>query len=387
MNIKHKLLLALFCFSTLGTINAQVQKIGYGLKFNTETKLFDCYLKVAKGQAQLTRHRIQFNAQISIIVPAGSIMTLAQNHMPLIDNINYKGAKPSRWNISNSIKNLESLNHSDIFSIVPSLTPTAFYNDLNEGDEVKLFSVNISPLPKCAEGVRLFDNAADPISSDKDMHGGDFRNGFTIGSAEQKYSNNYTLENALLPSGELVESIAAIENDNITLNAGQWSNALTFEWTGPNGFQSSERNPVLRNAKLNNAGEYYLTVTSDLGCTVSKSTTVNVKPIDDLTKDASTSNNTVFLNAKNELVSVNSKIYPNPASDFINLSIDAQRGSSVSASIYNNEGKMVMKNVVNQKMEGNQLEKVVPLKLTSGVYTVKVTVNGKDTDHRFICIE
>ncbi len=38
-------------------------------------------------------------------------------------------------------------------------------------------------------------------------------------------------------------------------------------------------------------------------------------------------------------------------------------------------------------MDGNQLEKTIPLKLTSGVYTVKVTVNGQDADLRFICTE
>ncbi len=387
MNIKNTFFLTLICLSALGNLNAQVQKVGFGLKYNADTKLFDCYLKVDKGQALLTRHRIQFNAQISIIVPTGSTLSLTQNYMPLVDNINYKSTKPSKWTISNSIKRPELLSNSDVFSIVPSLTPTAFYNDLNEGDEVKLFSVNISPLPKCAEGVRLFDNEKDPISSDRGMQGGDFRNGFTIGSAEQKYANNFTLENALLPSGELVEPKEVFENDNVTLNAGQWINAVSFEWTGPNGFKSNERNPMLKNVSQNNAGKYNLTVASDLGCTVSKTTTLNVQAIENLTKEVSSNSNAVYLNSKNEVVSISSRVYPNPASDFINLSIDAQKGTPVSASIYNNEGKMVMKNVVNQKMDGNQLEKTIPLKLTSGVYTVKVTVNGQDTDLRFICIE
>lgn len=386
MNIKHTLFLASFCLIALCKINAQVQQVGYGLKYNPETKLFDCYLKIEKGQALLTRHRIQFNAQLSIIVPTGSTLSLAQNHMPLVDNINYKGSKPAKWNISNSIKKPASMSNSDIFSIVPSLTPTAFYNDLNEGDEVKLFSVSISPLPKCAEGVRLFDNESDPTSADSGMHGGDFRNGFTIGSAEQKYAANYMNENPLLPSGQLVDANVVLENDNFTLEAGNWSNAVSYQWTGPNGFTSNEKNISIKNVSLSNAGKYNLTVTSDLGCTVSKTTTLEVKSISDLTKDNS-SPNVVYQNAKNNTTVVNSKVYPNPTSEYINLSIDAQKGSAVSASIYNNDGKLVMKNVINQKMDANQMEKNVPLKLPSGVYTAKVTVNGNDTEHRFIVVE
>ena len=40
-------------------------------------------------------------------------------------------------------------------SISPVLAPTAFYNELEQGDEVKLFSIKVNPIVNCAEGVRL----------------------------------------------------------------------------------------------------------------------------------------------------------------------------------------------------------------------------------------
>jgi len=63
----------------------------------------------------------------------------------------------------------------------------------------------------------------------------------------------------------------------LTLEAQQGN---IFLWTGPNGFVSTEQNPVIQNAALNNTGRYYLKVISDKGCINTDSTDVivNISP-------------------------------------------------------------------------------------------------------------
>ena len=52
------------------------------------------------------------------------------------------------------------------------------------------------------------------------------------------------------------------------------SGGATFSWTGPNGFTSSLQNPIVSNAQIVNAGEYFVTQTAN-GCT-SIADTINV---------------------------------------------------------------------------------------------------------------
>ena len=59
----------------------------------------------------------------------------------------------------------------------------------------------------------------------------------------------------------------------LTLKAQQGN---IFLWTGPNGFESDQQNPVIQSATLNDAGRYYLKVTSDKGCANTDSTDVVV---------------------------------------------------------------------------------------------------------------
>lgn len=54
---------------------------------------------------------------------------------------------------------------------------------------------------------------------------------------------------------------------------------ITYQWTGPNGFSSSEANPVIENATPDNSGEYQLSITDFYGCSNTvKTTTVEVIP-------------------------------------------------------------------------------------------------------------
>jgi hypothetical protein len=63
----------------------------------------------------------------------------------------------------------------------------------------------------------------------------------------------------------------------ISLSATVTEAGLTFAWTGPNNFSSTQQNPS-RNASLANEGEYTVTVTNAAGCTASSSVMVDVYP-------------------------------------------------------------------------------------------------------------
>lgn len=383
------LVLALF-FSTKAI--SQITSVSYKLKFNDVTSLYECYLKVEKGYAKETRHRTQFNAQISVAIPAGSEISIAENYMPLENNMNLKGNKPQRWQVSNRVNN-KSANGVDYIGIVPRLSPTSFYNELNEGDEVKLFSVKISPLPKCGEGVRLFDNTVDPSSLTKLMEGGDFRNGFTVGDVRQKYAGNLDFENAALPQGEIPAIGTVYETMSLKLQSGDWSKAASYVWTGPNGFYSTQQNPVINKLGKKHSGEYTLTVKSEEGCINTKTVNVNVASMTDfveLDNENAATNNPLSDARLNKVVSnleTSARVYPNPATNYINVAVTGYKGAVVKSSIIDIDGKVAIPNVFNQVMESSTLEKVVPLKLAGGVYTLITSIDGVEHNSKFLFIE
>ncbi|MDT0677832.1 LamG-like jellyroll fold domain-containing protein [Autumnicola musiva] len=72
------------------------------------------------------------------------------------------------------------------------------------------------------------------------------------------------------------------EGDQIQLfsNLEGGREPITFEWSGPNGFTSSEENPVIENASLTNAGTYSLKISDFYGCDIAaKTTTVEIPGI------------------------------------------------------------------------------------------------------------
>lgn len=367
---------------------AQIKKVNFQLKFNTETSLYDCYLRVAEGNAFTKKERIQFNAQVSFVLPAEAEMNIIETHMPLQDNLHFGGSKPAKWYITNKIENPADLRGSRIISVTPELSPTGQYNELREGDEVKLFSFNVYPLPVCGEAVRLFENQKDPSSAAEGMRGGDFSNGFTIGGTAQKYAGNLPTVHPALPQGNIQSEINAVAGETVVLEAGDWKHAASYVWTGPNGFKFQGKDVVFARVSPEKAGKYTLTVTSELGCEIKKTLNLKVETAEDLEKASSLQT----VAAAEAIVKVknadfSARVYPNPASSFINLTVNAERGANVQASIYGIDGRLVMSNVIKQTMDANTIEKTIPLKLQAGVYNVKVNVNGVESDYRFICVE
>ena len=186
-----KYLLKIFIFSTLlicvNQIFAQVTGVQYAIDYNSDAKLFDCYLYILEGDASTVQERVQFNAQYSVIVPKGTKVNVDHSNMPLVYNQNFEGTQPMEWAISSQIKSPIIIPEVDIYGITPSLAPAGFYNILSKEDLIRLFSLRIEGENVNLNNVRLFNNDHDPKSNELGMQNGDFSNGFTIGGFSQVY--------------------------------------------------------------------------------------------------------------------------------------------------------------------------------------------------------
>lgn len=88
---------------------------------------------------------------------------------------------------------------------------------------------------------------------------------------------NFTLNTvaaSTAPSGIICQG------GNIQLTGGGTGNNLTFSWTGPNSFTSTNPNATINSANASNSGTYFLTATDDMGCpnTVQSAITVQQPP-------------------------------------------------------------------------------------------------------------
>ncbi len=83
------------------------------------------------------------------------------------------------------------------------------------------------------------------------------------------FAQNYSSVNAMLNDSILCEG------DSILLFADSIAGGI-YQWSGPSGFHSTERNPIIQNVNLNQAGKYKLSLHT-IGCpSVSDSATVSV---------------------------------------------------------------------------------------------------------------
>lgn len=62
-------------------------------------------------------------------------------------------------------------------------------------------------------------------------------------------------------------------------NAPPPNNVYTFNWTGPNGFTSNQRNPIIINVGPQNSGTYHLSIQGFDNCTAEGSVSINISDI------------------------------------------------------------------------------------------------------------
>ncbi|MGA8848646.1 MAG: glycine-rich domain-containing protein, partial [Dehalococcoidia bacterium] len=89
-------------------------------------------------------------------------------------------------------------------------------------------------------------------------------------------SNSQLVTINALPVATASSNTPVCEGSTITLTGGP-GGMSSYNWTGPNGFNSTSQNATIPNATLAMAGNYTLTVTNSNGCTASNTTNVFVQ--------------------------------------------------------------------------------------------------------------
>ncbi len=77
------------------------------------------------------------------------------------------------------------------------------------------------------------------------------------------------------------------------------------------------------------------------------------------------------------------RVYPNPATDVLNIEVNASQASEMSISVYNIMGQNVMNKTVNINM-GINCPNISTAELNSGIYFVTVKANGFENTMKFI---
>jgi len=186
--MKNLFLLLFFIVSV--NLLGQVTSVDYLMKYNCETNQYDVNIVILEGSATTIPQRAQFNSQITIVVPSGETLELTETYMPIQNNQAYTGTVPLKWTLGTPLISPSAQPESDFYSITPTLSPAAFYNDLEVGDIVKLFGFTAGITGQYDENIRFFKNGVDPDKGEPGMGGSDFKNGFTIGGSTQTYHGN-----------------------------------------------------------------------------------------------------------------------------------------------------------------------------------------------------
>jgi len=112
------------------------------------------------------------------------------------------------------------------------------------------------------------------------------KGGSATHSITQRYASK--IKSTLALASTTASTISICEGDNLTLIANPSGGVApyTFSWTGPNGFVSTDENPVINAVSLSDAGDYIVNITDSALSTFQNTTTVVVNAKIDPTFDA-----------------------------------------------------------------------------------------------------
>lgn len=345
--------------------HTQVAKVNYKIQFNQETNLFDCYMIAKEGNASSELQRTHHSAQLSLVIPKGSKVSVVQNHMPLKNNTNYEGKDAISWVIKNSGNVIEANPYTDFVTVGASSTSSAHYNNINEGAEVKLFSLSIAPNTDCGSSVRISEKGLDPIAK------GELSNTFSLGSKDDLYYEN---ERAISTEPSLVKSVkATADKGKLTLSTDVTLNETyapySYLWSGPNDFKAYCKEPVIYNPTFINDGSYVLEVSDSRGCKQIKNVVARVNGVNMGTEREDT---------ETPIIEAVVNVYPSSASDFFNLDVQAKDGSSISMELLDASGNAVLSKSYDLKLKNNHINETFNLTdIGPGLYNAAVTIDGE----------
>ncbi|MFT4533947.1 MAG: hypothetical protein ACI9P5_001299 [Saprospiraceae bacterium] len=264
MDIIQKIAYSFFLF--FGTFNLysqnQVTGVNYFMEYDTLECRYDCSIIITEGSAILAPYRTQFNSQYTIVVPTGTTVDIEETYLPLQDNQNYTSIIPTSWSIGASAYNALGLG-IDYHPIAPNLNVSSQYNNITEGDTLKIFSFSVSVNSACGAGVRFFENGVD-----QNTNGADYSCGFTIGGPWEDFIG---IEPIIYPPKPTIP-LPTIDNSNgifidLTLSAPvSCQSTYTTSWTGPNNYMSTNEDVLINPAVSADYGLFKIVVEDDIEC-------------------------------------------------------------------------------------------------------------------------
>lgn len=272
--MKNSILLFTFLFISTFTF-AEISQISYKIEHNDLTNHYDCKMYIESGFAVSTFDRFHNTAQFSIIVKTGTFVALEESFLPLLDNADYMGTVPKIWSIDNIIVSPAEFQGYDIISIVAGVGGNAYYNNLNTGDEITLFSLSAEDPEICSLSLRILEHDVDPTI----IIGDDFSNSMKIGDMGEDYIGNLLSDNIWLDVDISLTEGSVCPGECITLEPTficifpgltyEWSTGETTEaiticpdfsdeyilfLSGPNGFSGETTTYISVNPQINTFG-------------------------------------------------------------------------------------------------------------------------------------
>ena len=240
---------------------AQAQTIAYKVVYDTDDCHYEAYAEVTAG-ARTFPNTIPFPSAFSIVVPAA----LVDAPITVTESINPPNLQ---WINSSSIYQPEVDVQHDFhaFTITGGSGTNAFPN-LEVGSNIHLFSFEV-PEQLCEGGIRPYRNGEDPASGEAGMKKIDFTQSFKVFPNIDLYQTN---NDDIATDAPAIAPVVSCTQADISLMANARPSCfdLSFEWSGPGAFSSTEENlviPITENPAAQ-IGTYTLTVTDENGCSV-----------------------------------------------------------------------------------------------------------------------
>jgi hypothetical protein len=197
--------------------------------------------------------------------PAGSTLTSLENGVAQVNfSTNAQGAYRYIFNIGESLRDTMQIN---VFTL-----PV-----IDAGQDFD-YCAGSPPVTIVAGGAQSYIWSTGQTGSSITVSPTNSSTYIVTGTNSNGCSATDTIKVTVLPrpSGSIPSPPPCYENDNMQLMAGQWSNAMSYAWSGPMNFNSTVQNPVVQNVTLQHSGTYYLTVTSPDDCWTTASVHIQI---------------------------------------------------------------------------------------------------------------
>ncbi len=275
-------ILFLSVFASMQMKAQGIQSVSYLLKYNIDSCHYEVFAIINQGSATSRTERQAFNSSVSLVMAPTTNVTIKNIYNPVDSSGSGNIWSNGTTRTFNGVK----------YAYITTPLATNYYvgprsnSNIIQGDTLKLFSLNISPIRNCATDLRLFNNLTDPEPAQTGNQ--NFRNGFTIGGTDQKYFESGSFP--IHPRKPRIASITPACSNGIEINLtatgalksdGTPNNCqgnLSYLWTYPNGTTSTSEDVAIVGASAADAGLFKVVVSDSMGCKDSITINAENKP-------------------------------------------------------------------------------------------------------------